>query len=61
YIRSLARDIGIALGTGGMLTALRRTRIGAFDVASAVTPDQLPAEMTVDDLLPIPASLSEPS
>lgn len=61
YIRSLARDIGLALRAGGMLTGLRRTRIGAFDVASAVTPDELPAEMTAADLLPIPASLSEQS
>jgi tRNA pseudouridine55 synthase len=35
YIRSLARDLGAALGVGGHLTALRRTRIGPFDVAQA--------------------------
>jgi tRNA pseudouridine55 synthase len=35
YVRALARDLGIALGTGGHLTALRRTRIGRFDVAEA--------------------------
>ena len=28
YIRALARDIGVALGSGGHLTALRRTRVG---------------------------------
>jgi hypothetical protein len=33
YIRALARDLGAALGVGGHLTALRRTRIGAFEVA----------------------------
>ena len=32
YIRALARDLGGALGVGGHLTALRRTRIGPFDV-----------------------------
>lgn len=32
YVRSLARDIGAALGTAGYLTALRRTRVGAFGV-----------------------------
>ena len=37
YIRALARDLGAELGVGGHLTALRRTRIGAFDVADAVT------------------------
>ncbi len=37
YIRALARDLGADLGVGGHLTALRRTRIGPFDVADAVT------------------------
>ena len=32
YVRALARDVGAALGVGGHLTALRRTRIGAFSV-----------------------------
>jgi len=32
YIRALARDIGAQLGTGGHLTALRRTRVGGFDL-----------------------------
>lgn len=36
YVRSLARDVGERLGTGGMLNALRRTRIGPFDQANAV-------------------------
>jgi tRNA pseudouridine55 synthase len=35
YVRALARDIGADLGTGGHLTALRRTRIGAFRVEDA--------------------------
>ena len=33
YIRALARDIGLALGSGGHLTALRRTRVGEFSLA----------------------------
>ena len=35
YVRALARDLGVALGTGGHLTALRRTRVGGYglDVA----------------------------
>jgi tRNA pseudouridine55 synthase len=41
YIRALARDLGAALGTGGHLTALRRTRVGAYDIAQAQTLDQL--------------------
>ncbi len=39
YVRSLARDLGRAVGAGAHLTALRRTRIGPFDVADAVAPD----------------------
>jgi len=35
YIRALARDLGEALKVGGYLTALRRTRVGAFDVQFA--------------------------
>ena len=41
YIRSLARDLGAALGVGGHLTSLRRTRIGPFDVAAAVSADAI--------------------
>ena len=41
YIRALARDLGEALGVGGHLTALRRTRVGGFDVADAVDLDSL--------------------
>ena len=39
YIRSLANDFGEALQSGGHLTALRRTKIGAFSVEGAITPD----------------------
>lgn len=51
YIRSLARDLGRALGTGGMLAGLRRTRIGEFDVSRAVTVASLPEAMTQADVL----------
>lgn len=37
YIRSLARDFGLALGTGAHLTALCRTRIGAYKLEDAMT------------------------
>jgi tRNA pseudouridine55 synthase len=43
YIRSLAMDIGAALGCGAHLDALRRTRIGAFDLAGSVTLETLEA------------------
>lgn len=42
YVRALARDIGDHLGVHGHLTALRRTRVGAFDLGEATTiPDDL--------------------
>lgn len=42
YIRALARDIGAALGSGGHLTALRRTRVG---------------DISIDDCLPLDAAV----
>ncbi len=41
YIRALARDVGAALGVGGHLTALRRTRVGRFGLDEARTLDAL--------------------
>ena len=41
YIRSLAMDIGAALGCGAQLTALRRTRSGPFRLAGAITLEAL--------------------
>ncbi len=41
YVRALARDLGTALGVGGHLTALRRTRVGGFTLEHAATLDQL--------------------
>ncbi|WP_407934967.1 tRNA pseudouridine(55) synthase TruB [Flavobacterium arundinis] len=39
YIRSLAYDFGLALKSGAHLTALRRTKIGAFSVEDAISPE----------------------
>ncbi|WP_455359311.1 tRNA pseudouridine(55) synthase TruB [Streptomyces sp. SYSU K21746] len=47
YIRALARDLGADLGTGGHLTALRRTRVGPYKIDRARTLDQLQQELTV--------------
>ncbi|MGA8544723.1 MAG: tRNA pseudouridine(55) synthase TruB [Mycobacterium sp.] len=41
YIRALARDLGAALEVGGHLTALRRTRVGQFDLNQAHSLEQL--------------------
>lgn len=49
YIRSIARDLGEALGVGAHLTALRRLRVGSYEVGNAVAMDQL-AEATLATL-----------
>ena len=41
YVRSLCHDIGVKLGCGGTLAALRRLRSGSFDIKDAVTIDYL--------------------
>lgn len=64
YIRSIARDLGRALGVGGLLSALRRTRVGEFTLGSARRVGSLPEALSQADLIPVPGSLcltSEPS
>jgi tRNA pseudouridine55 synthase len=48
YIRSLANDLGAALGCGGYLSELRRTRIGEFRVEDAMTMEG--AEIYINDM-----------
>jgi tRNA pseudouridine55 synthase len=50
YIRSLARDLGTALGTGGHLTALRRTRVGPYAEAEARSLESLSQRLVVQPL-----------
>jgi tRNA pseudouridine55 synthase len=62
YIRSLAEDIGFALGCGGMVSALRRTEVGDFLLSDAVTIDELVAmnsEERVTRLLPVDVPLAK--
>jgi tRNA pseudouridine55 synthase len=47
YIRALARDMGEALGVGGHLTRLRRTRVGPYDLSAAHTLDELADQLSV--------------
>jgi tRNA pseudouridine55 synthase len=56
YVRALARDLGVALGVGGHLTALRRTRVGPFTLADARTLDEL-AALPDPVTLPLPAAV----
>jgi tRNA pseudouridine55 synthase len=43
YVRSLARDLAAALGTVGHVSALRRTRVGRFTEAQAISLESLPS------------------
>ncbi|MBO0824530.1 MAG: tRNA pseudouridine(55) synthase TruB, partial [Actinobacteria bacterium] len=47
YIRALARDLGVALGVGGHLTMLRRTRVGPYLASQARTLDELAGDLAV--------------
>ena len=64
YVRSIARDMGRALGCYGHVVELRRTRVAGFDESVAVTLDELRAAAALEDpgvvlahLLPIEAAL----
>lgn len=50
YIRSLARDIGYALGSGAFLTALCRTRLGDVRIEDCITMDGFPAWLEKQDI-----------
>ncbi|MFW5682051.1 MAG: tRNA pseudouridine(55) synthase TruB [Phycisphaeraceae bacterium] len=54
YIRSIARELGQRLGTGGHLRSLRRTAVGRFTLAQAVTIERLEQPIDQSDLLPLP-------
>ncbi|GAB3650578.1 tRNA pseudouridine synthase B [Glycomyces tarimensis] len=53
YVRAIARDLGEALGVGGHLTALRRTRVGGFGLDAAATIDELAERAEHGDPLPM--------
>lgn len=73
YVRSLARDLALALGTVGHLVALRRTRVGPFRAEHAIPLDELgenrdsaaavrhllPVETALDDILALAVTESE--
>ncbi|WP_299435118.1 tRNA pseudouridine(55) synthase TruB [uncultured Aquimarina sp.] len=48
YIRSLAHDFGKALQSGGHLSVLRRTKIGEFSVANAISPEVFENQMKTE-------------
>jgi len=63
YIRSLGRDIAVALGTVGRITMLRRTRAGPFTLDAAISLDMLAerakARSLEEKLLPLTAGLDD--
>ena len=46
YIRSIARDLGLALDSGAFLSALRREQVGEYTLSSAINIDDIPALLT---------------
>jgi tRNA pseudouridine55 synthase len=59
YIRAIARDLGTALGTGGHLTVLRRTKVGPYQIDAAKTLDELAEAFTVMPLAQAAAAAFE--
>ncbi len=73
YVRALARDLALKLGTYGHVAALRRTRVGGFDLGDAISLDNLeklsnsagleqallPLESALDDILAFPIQQKE--
>lgn len=53
YIRSIARELGGLLGTGGHLTALKRTRVGDYSIEQAFAMDRLDGGLNQSDLIPL--------
>lgn len=54
YIRAIARDLGLALGTGGYVQELRRTSIGPFVIGESTPLDSLQKETVERALIPVP-------
>ena len=59
YIRSIARDVGEALGVGGLIDVLVRTRIGPFRLEDAVDPSGQPIDALLTHLRPTADALGD--
>src|SRR6185437_11140335 len=63
YVRSLARDLGLALGSFGHVASLRRTRVGRFEESQAIPLDSLEglghSAAVLERLLPILTALDD--
>ena len=58
YVRSLARDLGLALGTGGHCATLRRTAVGPFTVKVAKRLEDLPERIDESCVIPLETALA---
>lgn len=56
YVRSLVEDLGKILGTGAYMSALRRTRVGTFDITNALRMDELTPESLERSVIAAPSS-----
>lgn len=54
YIRSIARDLGVSLNTGGVLTALTRTNSSGFKLADSLTLEELETQLHNEIFQPVP-------
>ena len=61
YVRSIARELGQALGTGGHCTMIRRTAVGSFTIDRAVSMDALPEKITQEWLDAQGATITAPN
>ncbi|MBM4112779.1 MAG: tRNA pseudouridine(55) synthase TruB, partial [Phycisphaerae bacterium] len=60
YVRSLARDLGRALGTGGFCRSIRRTAVEPFTLADAIPLESLPAALEPSHLRPVGSPSTDP-
>lgn len=58
YVRSLARDLGGRLGTGGYCRSIRRTAVGPFTLEQAARLDELPETIGPDDWMTVEEALA---
>ena len=58
YVRSLARELGMSLGTGGHCTSIRRTAVGSFTLETACDPESLPDPLPTELVLGIDDALA---
>jgi len=53
YVRSFARELGVALGTGGTCRRIERRAIGPFTIEESIRLDDVPATIDASDLIPL--------